>query len=77
MWGWFFRTWEFGEFENEGGEGDGAVDGHDSSVAADITELVVMGAGEDLAAKAAHEADARRRVVEMVGARGRGDGVGV
>lgn len=53
------------------------MDGHDSSVAADITELVVMGAGEDLAAKAAHEADARRRVVEMVGARGRGDGVGV
>jgi len=77
MCGWFFRTWEFGEFKNEGWKGDGAVDGYDSSVAADITELIVVGAGEDLAAKAAHEADARRCVVEMVGARGGGDGVGV
>lgn len=77
VWGWFSCTWEFREFENEGGEGDRAVDRDDSSVATDITELVVVGAGEDLAAKTAHEADARRRVVEMVGARGGGDGVGV
>lgn len=70
-------TWEFGEFENEGGESDGAVDGDDAGVAADVAELVVVGAGEDLAAEAAHEADAGRRVVEVIGAWGGGDGVGV
>jgi len=36
-----------------------------------------VGAGEDLAAEAAHEADTGRRVVEVVGAWGGGDGVGV
>ena len=36
-------------------EGDGAVDGDDSGVAAGVSELVVVGAGEDLAAVAAPE----------------------
>lgn len=53
----------------EGGEGNGAVDGNDSGVTADVTELVVVGAGEDLAAEAAHEADTGRCVVEVIGAR--------
>lgn len=41
----------------EGREGDGTVDGDDSGVAADVSKLVVVGAGKDLAAEATHEAD--------------------
>lgn len=54
-----------------------AVDGDDAGVAAEVAELVVVRAGEDFAAEAAHEADARLRsnggVVVEVGAWGGGD----
>lgn len=54
------------------------MDGDDAGVAADVAELVVVGAGDDFAAEAAHEADAAGwRLVEVIGARGGGDGVGV
>ena len=53
------------------------MDGDDPGVAADVAELVVVGSGEDLAAEAAHEADTWRRLVEVVGARGRRHRVGV
>jgi len=46
---------ERGEFGKKGGELDGAVDGEDFGVAADVGELVVVGSGLDLAAVAAHE----------------------
>jgi len=46
---------ERGELGKEGRELDGAVDGEDLGVAADVGELVVMGSGLDLAAVAAHE----------------------
>lgn len=36
-----------------------AVDGDDTGVAAHVTELVVVRAGEDFAPEAAHEADTR------------------
>ena len=46
---------EGGEFGKHGGELDGAVDGEDFGVAADVGELVVVGAWVDLAAIAADE----------------------
>ena len=46
---------EGGELGEEGGELNGAVDGEDLGVAADVGELIVVGAGLDLAAVAAHE----------------------
>lgn len=45
---------ELGELGEEGGEGAAAVDGDYAGVAADVAELVVVGAGEDAAAEAAH-----------------------
>lgn len=61
-----------------------AVDGDDAGVAAEVAELVVVGAGEDFAAEAAHETDALLRggdgvIVEVlvVGARGGSEGIGV
>lgn len=41
----------------ESGEGDGTVDGDNSGVATDVSELIIVRAGEDLAAEATHEAD--------------------
>ena len=75
-----------GELGEEGGELDGAVDGEDLGVAADVGELVVVGAGLDLAAVAAHELGLvvlvlllvpRRRVLEVDLARARGGLAGV
>jgi len=68
-------TGEFREFVDKSGEGDGAVDGNDSGVAADVTELIIGGTREDFAAETAHEADTWRSVVEVIGTRGRGDGI--
>lgn len=53
------------------------MDGDDTSLAADIAELVVVGAGKYLAAEAAHEPDTWQRFMKMVGARGRSHRVGV
>lgn len=53
------RPGKFGQFCQEGREGDVAVDGDDTGVAAHVTELVVVRAGEDFAPEAAHEADTR------------------
>lgn len=51
-----------------------AVDGDDAGVSADVAELIVVRAGEDFAAEAAHETDSRLQggdgVVLEVGAWG-------
>lgn len=77
---------EGGELGDESGELGAAIDGEDLGLAADVAELVVVRAGEDLAAIAAHELDfvvlglrislvdvPWRRVLEidLAGARGR------
>lgn len=64
-------TGELGELGEEGGVGGGALDGDDSSIAADVAELVVVRARDDFAAEAAHEAHARVVRVVRVGARRR------
>lgn len=73
-------TRELGELGEESGEGGVAVDGDDAGVAAEVAELVVVGAGEDFAAEAAHETDAllqsRGGVIVEVGAWGGGEGIG-
>ena len=65
---------ERGKLGKEGGELDGAVDGEDLGVAADVGELIVVGSGLDLAAVTAHELGLvvlsllvvpRRRVLEV------------
>lgn len=53
------RREKLGEFREERGEGDGAVDGHDTGVAADVAELVVVRTREDFAAEATHQPDNR------------------
>lgn len=60
---------------DKSGEGDGAVDGDDTGVSADVTELIIGGTGEDFTAETTHEADTWRSVVEVIGTRGRGDGI--
>lgn len=45
---------KLGELGLEGGKGGRPLDGDDASVATYIAELVVMGAGENPAPKAAH-----------------------
>ena len=55
---------EGGKLGDEGGELDVAVDGEDLGVAGDVGEVVVVGAGLDAAAEAAHELDLGRGVVE-------------
>lgn len=55
---------EGGELGDEGGELDVAVDGEDLGVAGDVGEVVVVGAGLDAAAEAAHELDLGRGVVQ-------------
>jgi len=61
---------EGGEFGEEGGELDVAVYGEDLGVAGDVGEVVVVGAGLDSAAVAAHELD-----LELEGGRGIVEGV--
>lgn len=46
---------EGGELGDQGEELDGAIDGEDLGLAADVAEVVVVGTGEDLSAIAAHE----------------------
>lgn len=60
---------------DKGGERNRAIDGDDSGIAADVTELIVGGTGEDLAAETTHEAYTWRSVLEVIGARGSGDGI--
>lgn len=50
---------ELGEPGEESSEGGGAGNGDDVGLTADVAELVVVGAGEDTTAVAAHEADKR------------------
>lgn len=55
---------ELAQLGEEGGEGGGvAMEGNDAGVAANVAQLVVVRPRQDLAAKAAHEADERRRPV--------------
>lgn len=42
------------------------MDADDASVAADVSELIVVGTREDLAAKAAHESEARAQLMRRV-----------
>lgn len=53
------------------------MDGHDPGFAANVAKQVVVGAGKNLAAEAAHEADPGEEAVMgvVVGAWGGGDGV--
>lgn len=71
-------TGELGQLGEEDREGGGTVDGDDPGVAADVAELIVVGAGKNLAAEAAHEADPGEDAVVgvVVGAGGGGDRVG-
>ena len=52
------------------------MEGDDAGVAADVAELVVVGAGQDAAAEAAHEAEAGGGVnVQVLRPRGRRHGL--
>jgi hypothetical protein len=67
------------EFENEGREIGGPVNGNDPGVATNVTELVVMGSRKDLASKAAHKPyTCMMKIMDgpmVIGARRRADGV--
>lgn len=59
---------EGGELGDHGGELDGAIDGEDLGLAADVGDMVVVGTGKDLATIAAHELGlvVLREVVRLV-----------